>query len=75
MTVEERVARLEQRADDRDAVLIRMESKLDTLLAAFNMGRGGAIALAKLGGIVILLATALAWLWANVFSPLLTGKH
>lgn len=74
MTVEERIARLEQRADDRDITLTRIETKLDTLLTAFNMGRGGAIAMAKMGGFVLMLAGALAWSWQNILSPLI-GKH
>lgn len=72
--LEERVARLEQRADDKDAVLLRMEGKLDTLLTAFNMGKGAWKATMKIGAIAVLLAGAFSWFWQYVLSPLI-GKH
>jgi hypothetical protein len=55
--------------------LDRIEGKVDQLLEAFNMGRGGARAIAKLGGFMILTSAALGWLWQNVIGPLLGRTH
>ncbi|MCI0431940.1 MAG: hypothetical protein L0210_15535 [Rhodospirillales bacterium] len=67
------LGRLEGRLDafertriERDQALDRqlaaISGKLDRLNTAFNMGRGGALALVKLGGLLLLLAAAAAWL-------------
>jgi hypothetical protein len=67
------IGRLEGRLDafertrvERDQALDRqlaaINGKLDRLTAAFNLGRGGALALAKLGGLLLLLIAAAAWL-------------
>jgi hypothetical protein len=67
------IGRLEGRLDavertgiERDQALDRqlaaINAKLDRLTAAFNLGRGGALVLAKLGGALLLLVGAAAWL-------------
>jgi hypothetical protein len=67
------IGRLEGRLDafertrvERDQALDRqlaaINGKLDRLATAFNLGRGGALALAKLGGLLLLLIAAAAWL-------------
>jgi hypothetical protein len=67
------IGRLEGRLDafertriDRDQALDRqlaaINGKLDRLTAAFNIGRGGALAAAKLGGALLLLGGGAAWL-------------
>jgi hypothetical protein len=67
------LGRLEGRLDafertriERDQALDRqlaaISGKLDRLNTAFNMGRGGAVALVKLGGVLLLLGGAAAWL-------------
>jgi hypothetical protein len=67
------LGRLEGRLDafertriERDQALDRqlaaINGKLDRLTTAFNMGRGGAVALVKLGGALLLLGGAAAWL-------------
>ncbi len=67
------LGRLEGRLDvfertriERDQALDRqlaaISGKLDRLNTAFNMGRGGALALVKLGGFLLLLGGAAAWL-------------
>ena len=66
----ERVAILEQRSKDRDVQLRRMEDKLDRLVEAFNMGQGAFRVVAKMGGVAVLVAMALGWLWDRVYGPL-----
>jgi hypothetical protein len=67
------IGRLEGRLDafertriERDQAIDRrlaaIDGKLDQLTTAFNMGRGGAIAGAKIGGMVLLAIGAIAWL-------------
>lgn len=67
------LGRLEGRLDgfertrvERDQALDRqlaaISGKLDRLSAVFNMGRGGAVALVKLGGLLLLLGGGAAWL-------------
>lgn len=67
------LGRLEGRLDafertrvERDEALnLRLEAiedKLDRLTTAFDLGRGGALALARLGALLLLLAAAAAWL-------------
>jgi len=67
------LGRLEGRLDafertriERDQALDRqlaaINGKLDRLSAVFNMGRGGAFALVKLGGLLLLLVGGAAWL-------------
>jgi hypothetical protein len=67
------LGRLEGRLDasernriERDQALDRqlaaINGKLDRLNAAFNMGRGGALALVKVGGLLLLIGGAAAWL-------------
>ena len=49
---------IERTIDER---LAAIERKLDRLAEAFNMGRGAAITLAKLGGLLLLACGAVAW--------------
>ena len=67
------LGRLEGRLDafertriERDQALDRplaaISGKLDRLNTAFNMGRGGALALVKLGGLLLLIGGGAAWL-------------
>jgi hypothetical protein len=67
------LGRLEGRLDafertriERDQALDRqlaaINGKLDRLSTVFNMGRGGAVALVKLGGLLLLLGGGAAWL-------------
>lgn len=56
---EAKVAGMERSIDAR---LVAIERKLDGLTEAFNLGRGAAITVAKLGGILVLAAGAAAWL-------------
>jgi hypothetical protein len=45
-----------------DRQLTAINGKLDRLATAFNIGRGGAIAGAKIGGLLLLALGAGAWL-------------
>ena len=77
-TPEERIAVLETKMSAIESKLSGMDGKLDTLVEAFNMGRGRAIAWAKIGGYVLLVATGAAWVWDHLISPLLGaqgGQH
>jgi len=67
------LGRLEGRLDafertrvERDQALDRrlaaIDGKLDRLTTVFTLGRGGALALARLGAVLLLLAGAAAWL-------------
>lgn len=51
-----------KRLDQQDAKLDEQNDKLDSLMTAFNMGRGGAVAAAKIGGAILLALGGLAWL-------------
>jgi hypothetical protein len=57
--LEAKVADMERSIDAR---LVAIERKLDGLTEAFNLGRGAAITLAKLGGLLVLALGAAAWL-------------
>lgn len=57
--LESKVAQLERVIDGR---LVVIELKLDGLAEAFNLGRGAAITVAKLGGVLVLAIGAAAWL-------------
>jgi len=63
MTPEERIAKLETRQEGTDAWLKEIDAKLDQLIAAANMGRGAWWALLKIGGLLLLLVGAAAWIW------------
>ena len=67
-SIEAQVARIDERTENlarQFAVLgshlSRQDEKLDRLITAFDMGRGGAVLVAKLGGILLLFVGALAW--------------
>jgi hypothetical protein len=47
-------------AIERDLALIK--ERLDVLTEAFNMGKGAFRSMAKLGGLLLVLAAGLAWL-------------
>jgi hypothetical protein len=76
MTPEERdrLVRLEWQQLQTREDITEIKDDVKTLLKAFNMGQGGAVAVAKIGGIVLGLAGGLAWFWTEVLGPLL-GKH
>lgn len=56
--LEDKVGVVERSIDER---LTAIEQKLDRLTEAFNMGRGAAITVAKLGGLLLLASGAVAW--------------
>jgi hypothetical protein len=61
--LEEKVGGVEHALDER---LTAIERKLDRLTEAFNMGRGAAMTVAKLGGLLLLAFGAVAWLIDNM---------
>lgn len=61
MTPEERLAVLEARVGGWEAQAARMDEKLDQLLEAAAMGRGAWWAIIKIGGVLVTLATMVAW--------------
>jgi hypothetical protein len=64
--LEGRLDAVERTSIERDHALDRqlaaINAKLDRLTAALNLGRGGALVLVKLGGVLLLLIAAAAWL-------------
>ena len=67
------IGRLEGRFDafertriERDQAVDRqlavIDGKLDRLTTAFNLGRGGALVLVKIGSLLLLIAAAAGWL-------------
>ena len=62
MTPEERLARLEARADETEKWLEKIDAKVDQLLETTALGKGAWIAILKVGGAitgVIALAAAI----------------
>lgn len=57
--LEEKIGGIERGIDER---LTAIERKLDRLTEAFNMGRGVAITIAKVGALLLLLCSAAAWI-------------
>ncbi len=45
-----------------DRQLAAIDGKLDRLTTAFNLGRGGALVLVKIGSLLLLIAAAAGWL-------------
>lgn len=62
----ERVAKLEARVDGQEAWMRDIDAKLDTLIAAANMGRGAWWMLLKMGGLLVVIAGAGAWLYEKI---------
>lgn len=64
--IEGRLDAVERSNVERDQALDRqlaaINGKLDRLTTAFNLGRGGALVLVKLGTVLVLLIAAAAWL-------------
>jgi hypothetical protein len=64
--IEGRLDAVERTSIERDEALDRqlaaINGKLDRLTTAFNLGRGGALVLVKLGTALVLLIAAAAWL-------------
>lgn len=56
MTPEERIAALEARAAVVDERMMRMERKLDQLIAAANMGKGAWWIILRIGGLLVGIA-------------------
>lgn len=69
MTTEERVAVVENQVKQNRASLERIEGKVDQLIAASNMGKGAWWALMRVGGLMLLVAGAVAWMWDHVPKP------
>lgn len=51
-----------ERDEALDSRLAAIDGKLDRLTAAFHLGRGGALAIARIGAVLLLLVGAAAWL-------------
>lgn len=59
----DRLAKVEQKVADMEPWLRDIDDKLDRLIAAANMGKGAWWALLKLGGLLVLIAGAIGWLY------------
>jgi hypothetical protein len=51
------------------ATVSEMDRKLDELVSAANMGKGAWWASVKVGGIIVTILAALAWVWQHVPHP------
>jgi hypothetical protein len=65
MTVEERLARLEERHDNSDRRLSSIERKVDELLQAAHMGKGAWFLLLRIGVVLSAIGGVLAWIVNN----------
>lgn len=61
MTVEERIARLETRADLNEKWLASIDKKVDELLALANAGKGAGWMLVKVGATIAAIVGIGAW--------------
>ena len=59
----DRLARLETQMSDTREDIKEIKKILTELRDAFNMGKGGAKTIAKLGGLMVLFIMGLGWLW------------
>jgi hypothetical protein len=66
-TPEERIAALEARMNGTDAWLKDIDAKLDALVAAANMGKGAWWIILRIGGLLVVLGGAAAWLIDKVW--------
>lgn len=66
MTVEERLARLETRADGLDAWLKSIDTSVKELSAIASAGKGAIAVFLKVGTVVAAFIGALAWLYDKV---------
>ena len=62
----DRLAKVEQKVADMEPWLKEIDEKLDRLIAAANMGKGAGWAVLKLGGLMVMAAGAVAWLYDRV---------
>lgn len=62
----ERIAALEARMNGAEGWLQSIDTKLDTVIAAMNMGKGAWFLLLKVGAILVAIAGAIAWLTDHI---------
>jgi hypothetical protein len=68
-TAEERIASLEAKVEGQEKWLRSIDDKLDTLIAAMNMGRGAWYLLLKIGAFIVAAATVISWLSDRLILP------
>lgn len=66
-TPEERIATLEARMSGTDAWLKDIDTKLDELIAAANMGKGAWWIILRIGGVLVVLGGAIGWVIDKVW--------
>jgi len=66
-TPEERIAALEARMNGTDAWLKDIDAKLDSLVAAANMGRGAWWIILRIGGVLVVVGGAIGWVIDKVW--------
>lgn len=66
MTLEERVARLEERSVGQAAWLESIDKKVDRLLDIASAGKGAITMFLKIGSVVAVVIGAVAWLYDKV---------
>jgi len=70
----ERIAALETAFKGMRDDMAELKKDVRSLVEAFNMGKGAARLIAKVGGILLLAAAAGGWVWDHAIAPLL-DKH
>ncbi len=70
----ERIAALETAFKGMRHDMADLKKDVRSLVEAFNMGKGAARLIAKIGGTLLLVTAAAGWVWDHAIAPLL-GKH
>ena len=63
----DRLARLETKVEGMEKWLQSIDGKQDELLQAAHMGKGAWLAILKIGGVMVILAGAVAWIVDKVW--------
>jgi len=61
-TAEERIAALEAKVEGQERWLRSIDDKLDTVIAAMNMGKGAWYLLLKIGALITVVGAGISWL-------------
>lgn len=58
----ERIATLEAKVEGQERWLRSIDDKLDTVIAAMNMGKGAWLLLLKVGAAIVAIGAGIAWI-------------
>jgi len=68
----ERIAALETAFKGMRDDMAELKKDVRSLVEAFNMGKGAARLVAKVGGILLLATAAAGWVWDHAIAPLVS---